>query len=46
MELTFEKTDKGFEAIFESDSDVKIQLVFAEGLTSAAILFRSLDGEH
>jgi len=31
MELTFEKTDKGFEAIFESDSDVKIQLVFAEG---------------
>lgn len=46
MELTFERTDKGFEAIFESDTDVKIQLVFAEGLTSAAILFRSLDGEH
>lgn len=46
MELIFEKVEDQYEAKFQSDTDVKIQLIFAEGVISKVTLLRSLDTEH
>ena len=46
MELIFEKVGDQYEANFQVSTDIKVQLIFTEGSTSKATLFRSLDGEH
>lgn len=47
MELNFQKNAKGkYEAVVEVTGDIKVQVVFDEGVNGQLIIARSLDGTN